>query len=293
MKVSEGHFINFFCVGAQKAGTTTLHDILKQHPDIYLPEKKEAHYFDLEERYIKGIQWYINNFYMNYSGEKICGEITPEYLYFEKVPERLFREFGSNLKLVFIFRNPIDRAFSHYLMNKRRLIEDNTFEKATKLEIERISQGEFENFNYSYLSRGFYALQLKRYLKYFPLNNMHFINFEQDLVKNRESTISRLLRFLELPETNLNIEIISNKAKSPRFKSLQYILYKRSIFKNLFRNLSKDKKERIKEILERIIFFRDNDEKVDFKTREHLKSLFLEDIEELETLTGKDYSNWK
>jgi hypothetical protein len=50
---------NFICPGAQKAGTTTLHNILKQHPDIFLPNLKEAHFFDIEDRYKKGILWWI------------------------------------------------------------------------------------------------------------------------------------------------------------------------------------------------------------------------------------------
>ena len=49
--------INFYCVGAQKAGTTTLHDILIQHPEVYLPETKEAHFFDEDEKYKKGLNW--------------------------------------------------------------------------------------------------------------------------------------------------------------------------------------------------------------------------------------------
>ena len=53
---------NFLCVGAQKAGTTTLFNILKQHPDIFLPSTKEAHFFDKEERYQKGISWWISTF---------------------------------------------------------------------------------------------------------------------------------------------------------------------------------------------------------------------------------------
>ena len=122
---------------------------------------------------------------------------------------------------------------------------------------------------------------------------MHFINFEEDLVKNREHTILRLLQFLELPKIKLNTEISSNKARSVRFKYLQNLLYNRSLLKRLFQNLSKTKKERIKKILEKIIFFQGNDEKVDSKTRNSLKDLFAGDIKELEALTGQDFSTWK
>lgn len=284
--------INFFCVGAQKAGTTTLHDILIQHPDIYLPKEKETHFFDMEDRYNNGIEWYINTFYSNYSGEKICGEITPCYLYFDKVPKRLFKEFGSNLKLVFLFRNPIDRAFSHYLMTKKRLLEDNSFEDAIALETERIDKGYYENLHYSYLSRGLYATQLNRFLKYFPLENMHFINFEEDYVKNRANTIVQLLKFLEVPIVNLNVDIHSHKSQIVRFKYLQRILFKGFSGKNLFSFVPKNMKVIIRKILLKIAFRENKNEKLNEKTREDLKSYFENDIKELEIITRKDFSNW-
>ena len=52
--------LDFVCIGAQKAGTTTLHDVLKEHPDIYLPPRKEAHFFDVNERYEKGIDYFFS-----------------------------------------------------------------------------------------------------------------------------------------------------------------------------------------------------------------------------------------
>ena len=55
--------VDFFCIGAQKAGTTTLHDILVQHPQLYLPSKKEAHFFDINERYTKGLDYYFKTFF--------------------------------------------------------------------------------------------------------------------------------------------------------------------------------------------------------------------------------------
>ena len=75
------HVPNFICLGTQKAGTTTLHDILQQHPDIFLPPGKEAHYFDREERFEKGLKWWIDTYFSYYNNEKIMGVMQPEYLY--------------------------------------------------------------------------------------------------------------------------------------------------------------------------------------------------------------------
>ena len=77
---------NFLCVGAQKAGTTTLYDILKQHPNIYLPKVKELHFFDKDDRYKLGLEWLTKYFVNGYKNQKAVGEITPSYLFYEKVP---------------------------------------------------------------------------------------------------------------------------------------------------------------------------------------------------------------
>ena len=90
--------INFICVGTQKAGTTTIHDILKNHQDIFLPEKKEAHFFDIENRYKKGLNWWKKEFFSSYGGEKSVGVFTPEYLYYDEVPKRIL----SNLSLYYL-----------------------------------------------------------------------------------------------------------------------------------------------------------------------------------------------
>ena len=67
---------NFICVGANKAGTTSLQELLKQHPDVYLPEEKEIHYFDNDKSYGVGIEWY-QKYYHKFDGQKAVGDISP------------------------------------------------------------------------------------------------------------------------------------------------------------------------------------------------------------------------
>jgi len=70
---------NFLCVGAQKAGTTTLYEILKQHPDIFLPKKiKETKFFVFEEKYQKGKAWYESAFFSEWKNEHAVGEVDLE-----------------------------------------------------------------------------------------------------------------------------------------------------------------------------------------------------------------------
>lgn len=284
--------INFFCVGAQKSGTTTLHDILNQHPQVFLPKKKEAHFFDMDDRFKKGFSWYYNEFFSEYRGQKICGSCNPEYMYFEKVPNRLFQAFGDNLKLVFIFRNPVDRAFSHYLMSKRRLKETEEFERAISLEESRISKNYNFKSDFSYVSRGFYAKQLKRYLEYFPAENMFFIRFEDDFIQNREVTISNLLQFLEIDNLELNLNIKSNKAKSIKYPLIQKIFFGRNPLKKSL-NFSRKLKDFLKKKLETFVLSSESDEGLSQDIKIELYKLYQNDILELEALTGMDFSNWK
>ena len=108
---------SFFVVGAQKAGTTSLHNWMAQQPDVCLPKLKETHFFSIQEIFERGIDWYLQQF-PRCKYDSIVGEICPEYMYCKQAPYRI-REWNPNPKIIFIFRHPIERAFSHYLMSVR------------------------------------------------------------------------------------------------------------------------------------------------------------------------------
>ena len=144
---------NFLCVGAQKAGTTTLYDILKQHPEICLPVEKETHFFNKEARYLKGVTWWLKRCFSNYNNEKILGDITPEYLFFKKVPNRIFNTLGRDIKIIIIVRDPVARAYSQYLMSVTRGFEHLSFDDAIKIESTRIKDNKFNYNHFSYINR--------------------------------------------------------------------------------------------------------------------------------------------
>lgn len=171
--------INFLGVGAQKSGTTTLYHILKQHPDIFMAEPKELHFFDDSNNYSKGIDWYKDTYFKDTGEAKAIGEITPAYMFMEHIPKNILKDLGSNIKFIFMLRNPVDRAYSNYKMEWGRDNEKETFIKAIELENERIVQSEAMKKTYSYIERGFYSRQIRNYLEYFPKENMIFVIFEE------------------------------------------------------------------------------------------------------------------
>ena len=105
---------NFMCLGAAKSGKTTLYDILKQHPDIYLPSFKEPHFFDIHDNYNNGIDWYMKNYYSK-SNFKAIGDFTPSYFFEKEAPKRIYDALSKDIKFIVILRHPVDRAYSHYL----------------------------------------------------------------------------------------------------------------------------------------------------------------------------------
>lgn len=210
---------NFICPGAQKSATTTLYALLKQHPDIYIPECKETHFFD-SKKYKKGLDFYEKQFFSDVKGEKVIGDITPIYMYLDYIPERIYKSLGKDIKFVFMLRNPIDRAYSNYWMWYRSGDEKESFEKAIKLEKLRITASKFNRHYYSYVDRGFYAKQIERYLEYFNKTNMKFVLFEE-FIDNLYDTTIEIFDFLEVDKMNKIklIELNKNPFEIPQINT--------------------------------------------------------------------------
>lgn len=284
---------NFICPGAQKSATTTLHDILIQHPEIYLPSKKETHFFDIDKKFKKGIDFYLNQYYSDVENEKIVGDITPGYMFFENSLERIVETLGEDIKILFMLRNPIERAYSHYWMSYRRTYENKSFEKGIELEKERIKKDYFNRSHFSYIERGFYAKQIKRFLKVFPKKNMKFIIFNE-FINNKSSSIEEILYFLNLDtKVPLELDKKSNSAFLPRFKKITSFLKNPPYVVKMISKIFSDKTKK------KIINIINEKNKQNFKkpkmktvTRNKLIEIYYEDMKELENITNKDLSFW-
>ncbi len=182
---------DFIIIGTQKGGTSSLFSYLKQHPQIKLPETKEIHFFSMH--YHKGIDWYKSHFPVN----GITGEASPYYLFHPLVAERI-HEHCPETKFIVMLRDPVDRAYSHYMMQKIRGYESiETFEEAIEIESDRISC-ELEKIlthprynspiyqRHSYLARGKYDEQLSRWFQYFPKKQFHFIKSEDFFIDSEK-----------------------------------------------------------------------------------------------------------
>ena len=179
-----------------------------QHPELELPARKELHFFDLN--YALGWNWYQKHFPDTESRQKYTGEASPYYLFHPLAPGRISMHL-PNVKLVVLLRNPADRAYSHFMHQKKIKNEPlESFEEALELEDARITedanklmQGQIgtslAHRIYSYTSRGFYYKQISLWLSYFPKEQMHFIKSE-DFFCRPEIELTALYQFLGISQ---------------------------------------------------------------------------------------------
>jgi Sulfotransferase domain len=197
---------DFLIVGTQKGGTSALARFLGQHPEIFIPDIKEAHFFDYPAKYLNdssGLPSYdaYHELFASARPTQLWGEATPIYMFLPFVPDRI-HEYNPNLKLIFLLRDPAMRAFSHYKMQRSRHRERWPFPIAAALEPFRLlllSSGPDHKRDpirrHSYLSRGFYSAQVERFLRQFPRENCCFIK-SKDLLREHDNVLRRIFAFL-------------------------------------------------------------------------------------------------
>ncbi len=280
---------NFLCVGAQKAGTTSLYHILQQHPQIYLPTPKEIQFFDQPENYQRGIDWYKKFFDVSNHHYKAIGEVTPSYMYYSEVPERIYQVLGPEVKLVFILRHPVDRAFSHYTMNRRGGFEDRPFLKALEQEPLDKLPTKATRTRVAYIKRGWYAQQVKRYLRYFDKRNMCFIIFEKLFKEKRSEELQPLIKLLGLKNHSLTLDVYSNPTRVPQNKLLKKIYQKDSLLRKWRKFIIPSKK--VRQLITRWVTKKP--EKPQKKVKKQLlEHYFMDDIYALEKIIGRRLAVW-
>jgi len=196
--VSEaGKRVGFLVAGVQKAGTTALFDYLTEIEGLELPAVKEAHFFDDEDR----VDWSAPDYapYHALFADPGClwGEATPIYLYWPNALERI-HNYNPALKLILLFRDPTERAWSHWKMEYARGKESEPFAWCIREGRARMAEASpYPGFHrvYSYVERGFYGRQLARALSLFPRAQLLLIGSNQ-LKRDPDATIGRVCDFL-------------------------------------------------------------------------------------------------
>ena len=279
---------SFFIVGAQKAGTTSLHNILKNHPEIFLPKKKESRFFNFH--YSKGLKWYLEkNFIIEpESTYKISGEVDPSYLINSLALKRMKNDLGGNLKIIIIIRNPIHRAYSAYNMFKR--IGSKRFSKIKNLKFSDVLKKEFNNhLDFGLLKNSNYLDHIIDYENKFGKNNVKILIFEKFISHNQHEIVDDICEFLGVSKLKEYSLSVSNKGNLPRLKFM-YFIYSSNYFFKILRNFI-SKIPLLKKIIKAL--FTKKIKKLDSSILHNLSEKYFKiEISKLENHLGYKIEEW-
>ena len=223
---------NFFIVGAPRCGTTAFQSYLSQHPDIFMPDTKEIHYFgsDLEFRAPltqKRRTWdtYLS-FFQGWSGEARIGEASVFYLVSARAAQEIY-DYNPDARIIIMLRNPVDAMYSRYYHLLYKGSEElSTFEEALAAEEQR-KQGydipEMANWvgTLFYREIGRYANQVQRYIDLFGREQVHIIIFD-DFKDDLQLVYKNTLDFLGLDSgfrPDFPVVNASRTTRNPRIRN--------------------------------------------------------------------------
>lgn len=292
---------NFLVIGAYKCGTTSLHHYLGQHPDIFMAARKEPNFFAFDTRQNTDITVGVQHpalagavtdlseyeaLFAGHGGRARVGEVSPEYLVNEWACARIAARI-PDAKLIVVLRNPVDRAYSDYLMYVRDGLEHETFERALELQDERSERGELTGY---YLSTGHYADQIGRYDETFGPEQLHIALFD-DLFGDRNDTLASIFEFLGVdPDVELTPERALNRSGVPDSGAMRIVFDLRRRLGPLLRRVVPDG---VKHRLDHAAQSRLVRPEMEPRTRQRLVEEFETDVAWLETRLGRDLSGWR
>ena len=259
----------FIVGGGVRCATGWIRECLSEHPDIYM-QPKETHFFD--QNYEKGVDWYLK-FFEDSIGNKIIGEKTASYLHYEKVASRVKDAFPE-VKLIFCFRDPVNRTYSHYKMvaSSENRIRQKGFIPTIELDPKFLEWGKYYN-------------QLTPFLESLPKHNI-LIKIYEDIEKDPYAFISEIYDFVgadpkfKAPSTEIRTKLGQLEYNSNFWGSLSRImLHPRApfLFRSIYTSIRPD--ENRNELAEKVY--------------RRFSQYYAEDIMKLEKFLGRDLNIWK
>jgi hypothetical protein len=196
---------SFIIAGTLPSGTGHLYGLLRQHPEIYLPAvmQPECNFFCKSGLYEKGIEYYLERWFADARNEKAVGERSSLLLSSVLGPERVAKHL-PDVRLIFLLRNPVDRAYANYRFTALAGYEDATFDEALEAEPVRFEEASRDAFwseilPHAYVGRGYYAQQLERWLEHFPAEQMLLMRSDE-LLRDQAGALRKVYRFLDVDD---------------------------------------------------------------------------------------------
>ncbi|MDQ0482436.1 sulfotransferase family protein [Guptibacillus hwajinpoensis] len=293
----ESKWPNLFIVGAAKAGTTSLYSHLQKHPKILMSNIKEPHFFsDINPmknqqhniQVASSEKEYLNLFKSNINYQYL-GDASPSYLWDKDVPKRIYQK-SARSKIIILLRDPIERAYSHYLMDVREGLQKLPFLEAIHEDFAREEKG--WGISHLYIELGLYFDQVKRYIDQFGAEEVKILMFE-DFKKNPQNTLAGICEFLNIDydlfvDTSFNENY--NSYAAPKNKLAQNIMGN-----SIIRRASKKFfPKSIREFVRSNLLLKSTEKPLmEPEAKEYLQNIYLEDVCKLEVLLGKKLPSLK
>lgn len=293
---------HFLVVGAARAGTTSLHYYLRQHPELFIPARKEPCFFTFPEKRptfkhgkfsfaVHDPEKYFSLFDEAKDGQ-VCGEVSTPYLYLYDETIHNIKKYHydhQELKILILLRDPVHRAFSQYMWRVRDGREDLSFDEAIAMEASRMKKG--YSFDYFYLDRGMYYKQVKAYLDSFKSVK---VVLTDDMINDAEGMLRVICRFLGVDQQHLFRTVHEqNISYEPRWNFLGRLITSESRLKfNLLNQLPDNWKKGIRHQFDRWNMKARSPLLLSTDSEAYLRSVYREDILRLQDLIGRDLSAW-
>ncbi len=299
---------NFLIIGTPKGGTTSLYLYLCQHPEVYMSEPKETRFF-ISEEYEKGLEFYWDNYFKGWKGQKAVGEATPFYLTNPLAAPRI-KQHLPEAKLIAILRNPIDRAYAAWWMQVCNGKEKRSFEEVVNQSLQRIRAGDGPNLDeekginepltpgkrvyYTILEVGYYAQHIQRYLDLFPASQFK-ITYSEDLRKDPRGVVRDVCNFIGVEPALLatdgtawNVGMDTSEGAARLFGRFNRF----AKWLGLHEVVSLETKEELRKRVASYLSFFGKKPEVSKEIRKVLIGHYYSHNRELEKLTGRDLSHW-
>jgi hypothetical protein len=289
---------NFLILGAPRSGTTSLYEVLKQHPQIFLSPIKEPMFFVLQQEpdHFPGpkspqgsrtLDEY-RSLFQAAGGQQAVGEASPCYLSSPKALQGI-KKIIPDAKMIAILRNPVDRAYSHFLFHRLEGAEPCAdFEHAVAAEEERERLGWFSFWRYR--GMGLYGRQIENYFSHFDPKQFHILLFE-DLIADPHGLFRGIFRFLGVdPDVRISLPLKYNPSGIPRSRMLHEFLIRPNIFKKPLKRILAP---RTQYFLLTLFSGRNLAKpRMDMAVRRRMLEYFREDILLTQDLLDRDLSAW-
>ena len=294
---------DFLLIGPGRCGTTSLHYYLEQHPQIYMSPVKEPGFLALDgsdlriPREWKRLSYTLSELgeyqklFGSVTSEKAIGESSVNYIHLQGVIPRI-KKYMPRARLIVNLRNPVEKAYSGYILRIREGIEPLSFGEAISAEpLEPLTDLKWRYYERRFVRSGFHSVHLSRFLESFPREQIGVFFFD-DLIADPVNWVKSIYRFLAVDDTfDPDLSIKHNSSRIPRNRRLDELQNRPNALKTLVRFLTPARLRKTAATTLNRRNFR-APPPLSPQTRQRLIEMYRDDINRLQGLVGRDLSHW-